>query len=519
MGASAVSTDDSGASVTTADIYPEADLLRLQNAVRVLLSGVGEDISREGLRDTPKRVAKAWVDVSSGYRQDLHSVLGGAVFHEPIVSDGSGSMVIVRDIEFASTSEADLLPFYGRCHVAYVPSNGVVLGLSKLARVAKLFARRLQSQQRLTSQILVGLQQELAPKGAAIVMEARHLAHGPEADFFMSSASSGCFQDNASSCMQEFLCMLQLHGIPVPSTALPRVPRDSSSLYSPVLSPCSSAGVHANGTNTDDHAKHKSNVRFMSSMGSRRIFARNGASGTVASVHQFQLEDTATTMEADDDAMQSTAQDMEAAVHVILQEIGEDPERPELQGTPQRYVQLLLASTCGAKSKPQPDFHHQLLHASPGASLQASSSSDINMAVPRSSDARVSEVQEWHVLFSSQCEHHMLPFHGAAHIAVLHSSESQQLSDKQVKSLVLRFSHRLQIQERLTNQLADAVQVVSGAAGCIVTCEAAHMCMVARGVEKHASSTITLASRGVAATDADLRGKLLVQLSQRRTPS
>ena len=132
----------------------------------------------------------------------LCSVLGGAIFHEPVVSEGSGSMVIVRNIEFASTSEADLLPFYGRCHVAYVPSNGVVLGLSKLARVTKLFARQLQSQQRLTDQVLVALQQELAPKGAAIVVEARHLAHGPEADLFMTSASSGCFQDITSSCMQ-----------------------------------------------------------------------------------------------------------------------------------------------------------------------------------------------------------------------------------------------------------------------------------------------------------------------------
>lgn len=111
-------------------------------------------------------------------------------------------MVIVRDIEFASTSEADLLPFYGRCHVAYMPKNGVVLGLSKLARVTKLYAQQLQSQQRLTSQILVALQQDLAPLGAAIVMEARHLAHGPKADFFMTTASSGCFQDVSSSCMQ-----------------------------------------------------------------------------------------------------------------------------------------------------------------------------------------------------------------------------------------------------------------------------------------------------------------------------
>ena len=162
------------------------------------------------------------------------------------------------------------------------------------------------------------------------------------------------------------------------------------------------------------------------------------------------------------------------------------------------------------------------MHALPAASLQASSSSnsDVDMGVPiNPQKATVSDVQEWHVQFSSQCEHHMLPFHGAAHIAILHNSESQRLSLEQVKSLVMSYSHRLQIQERLTNQLADAVQVVSGAAGCIVTCEAAHMCMVARGVEKHASSTITLASRGVAATDADLRGRLLVQLSQKQMHS
>ncbi len=122
--------------------------------------------------------------------------------------------------------------------------------------------------------------------------------------------------------------MLQLHGVPVPSNALPKTPRDSRTLQSSVgmSSPASadlqnhSAGCH--------HAAHGPHVKFMSSMGSRRIFARNGGSGTVASVHHFQLEDTATTMEADDYAMQSTVQDMEAAVGVILQEIGEDVERP-----------------------------------------------------------------------------------------------------------------------------------------------------------------------------------------------
>jgi hypothetical protein len=116
--------------------------------------------------------------------------------------------------------------------------------------------------------------------------------------------------------------MLQLHGTPVPSSALPTVPKDSSTLLP--LSSSSSSPHPSDGL----PASHDQNVKFMSSMGSRRIFARNGGSGTVASVHQFQLEDTATTMDADDCAGQSTIQDMEAAVAVILQEIGEDIERP-----------------------------------------------------------------------------------------------------------------------------------------------------------------------------------------------
>lgn len=117
--------------------------------------------------------------------------------------------------------------------------------------------------------------------------------------------------------------MLQLHGNPVPPTALPRVSTDSITLQS---SAPSAPGVP--GHTGSPHDKHAHRVKFMSSMGSRRIFARNGGSGTVASVHQFHLDDTATTMEADEYALQSTVQDMEAAVGVILQEIGEDVERP-----------------------------------------------------------------------------------------------------------------------------------------------------------------------------------------------
>ena len=188
----------------------------------------------------------------------------------------------------------------------------------------------------------------------------------------------------------------------------------------------------------------------------------------------------------------------------------------ELQGTPQRYVQLLLASTAGAKQQPMPDFHQQLMQTHPAA---ASISCDVLMQtaeMPHQAEPSTSQMQEWHVQFASQCEHHILPFHGVAHIAVLHSADAAKMTLDHIKSIVLSYSHRLQIQERLTNQLADAVHVASGGLGTVVTCEAAHMCMVARGVEKHASSTITLASRGLAARDPSLRAKLLLQLSHKQ---
>ena len=146
-----------------------------------------------------QRVAKAWLDASAGYHQNVKrccpcaaamctcltrhvapigsisqlkrlgigSVLGGALFHEPLVNSGCGGVVIVRDIEFASTSETDLLPFYGRCHIGYVPSKGVVLGLSKVARLARMYARRLQTQERFTKELLRAFDAHVQPQACA----------------------------------------------------------------------------------------------------------------------------------------------------------------------------------------------------------------------------------------------------------------------------------------------------------------------------------------------------------------
>lgn len=141
----------------------------LEEAVRTILHFVGEDPEREGLRETPRRVRDAWHHLTSGYGQDPAAVLRQATFHEEC-----NEMVMVREIELYSVCEHHLLPFFGKCHIAYLPSDRIV-GLSKLARVVDVFARRLQVQERLTSQIAHAVYDALSPLGVGVVVEARHL--------------------------------------------------------------------------------------------------------------------------------------------------------------------------------------------------------------------------------------------------------------------------------------------------------------------------------------------------------
>jgi GTP cyclohydrolase IA len=134
-----------------------------------ILSQLGEDPDREGLNKTPERVAKAMQFLTQGYELDAHAILDSAKFQEPM-----SEMIIVKDIEVYSLCEHHMLPFFGKAHVAYIP-NGWITGLSKVARVVDVFARRLQVQERLTTQILHAIQDTLKPLGAAVVIEASHL--------------------------------------------------------------------------------------------------------------------------------------------------------------------------------------------------------------------------------------------------------------------------------------------------------------------------------------------------------
>ena len=180
---------------------------RMQDVIRQLLAELGEDPTREGLLDTPKRVEKAMRFLTSGYGADVDTVLNNALF-----TVDYNEMVIVKDIDFYSMCEHHLLPFFGRCHVAYIP-QGRVIGLSKIPRLVEIFSRRLQIQERLTSQIADTLRDKVQPLGVAVVMEAAHLCmsmRGVEKQnsVAVTSAMLGVFRDDARTRM-EFLELIK----------------------------------------------------------------------------------------------------------------------------------------------------------------------------------------------------------------------------------------------------------------------------------------------------------------------
>ena len=183
---------------------------RVQDSIEVLLSEIGEDPSREGLALTPERVARAYKFLTSGYETDLSTVINDALF-----TVDYNEMVIVQDIDFYSLCEHHLLPFFGKCHVAYLPRDKVI-GLSKIPRLVEMFSRRLQVQERLTNQIAETLSEVLDPLGVGVVMEGTHLCmlmRGVEKQnsFAVTSAMLGGFRTDVRTRM-EFLELLQRRG-------------------------------------------------------------------------------------------------------------------------------------------------------------------------------------------------------------------------------------------------------------------------------------------------------------------
>jgi GTP cyclohydrolase I len=179
---------------------------KLESATRELLLAIGEDPEREGLKGTPRRVAEAMSFLTSGYRADPGKLINGAIFTQE-----TNSMVIVKNIELYSLCEHHVLPFFGRCHIGYIPS-GRVFGLSKLARLVDMYARRLQLQERLTEQISNAVMESIDAKGVGVMIEARHLCmmmRGVEKQnsVMVTSSVLGTFRESVAT-REEFLALI-----------------------------------------------------------------------------------------------------------------------------------------------------------------------------------------------------------------------------------------------------------------------------------------------------------------------
>jgi GTP cyclohydrolase I len=183
---------------------------KVRGLVRELLIEIGEDPDREGLVDTPKRVAEAYSYLSSGYKANIDELINQAIFTQETTS-----MVVVKDIEVYSLCEHHMLPFYGRCHIGYTP-RGKVFGISKLARLVDMYARRLQIQERLTEQIAYAIKEAINADGVGVMIEARHLCmmmRGVEKQnsSLVTSSVLGGFRSNPAT-REEFLSIINRRG-------------------------------------------------------------------------------------------------------------------------------------------------------------------------------------------------------------------------------------------------------------------------------------------------------------------
>ncbi|CAA7404737.1 unnamed protein product [Spirodela intermedia] len=447
----------------------------IEDAVKVLLEGLGEDPDRDGLKKTPLRVAKALRDGTRGYKQSVHDIVEGALFLEAGMSNrvdrarGGGGLVVVRDIGLFSYCESCLLPFRVQCHVGYIPSGQHVVGLSKLARVADVFAKRLQDPQRLADDICSALQSSIKPLGVAVSLQCWHI-HLPElgrknpCQRHTSSRSnmqgwheldvcsySGIFEDEGGDPWIEFAAVLKFGGVNVGRVEEEKEKEKPSPLqnWCPLKSP--------------------EMVQCIGKASSKLV-------GTLPDA-------------------------MVAAVTSILTSLGEDPLREELVGTPQRFVRWLMTfRRASFELKLNSNFHLGQL------GLYSAKNSGGDIIGSRSKGEIVHS--ELSLPFCSQCEHHLLPFYGVAHIGYLAPPESKIIDRSLLHSVVLFYGCKLQVQERLTRQITETVfSIFCG--GVMVVVEADHVCMVSRGIEKMGSSTATTAAMGQFAANLEAKTMFL----------
>lgn len=421
------------------------ETLAIEDAVRILLQDLGEDINREGLIKTPLRVAKALVDGTRGYKQKVKDIVQGALFPEVGLESGVGhaggvgGLVLVRDIDLFSYCETCLLPFQVKCHVGYIPSGRRVVGLSKLSRVAEVFAKRLQDPQRLANEICTALQQGIKPTGVAVILQCSHI-HFPnfESAFLDSKhqrwvkatvgSGSGIFENEKADMWGDFFGLLKFRDINI-ETILSRKGVDQS--WCP----------------------------------SRSISKVGGASsGSIM------------------------------AAASIIQALGEDPLRKELACTPARFVKWLM------------NFKNSNLEMKLNGFPRGQMDPFKSNGTANHNEEHIRS--ELNLSLWSLCEHHLLPFYGVVHIGHFSGEEVTPVGKALIQSIVHFYGFKLQVQERLTRQIAETVSSFLGE-DIIVVVECHHTCMISRGIEKFGSNTATIAVLGRFSNNPAARAKFL----------
>ncbi|KAG6787407.1 GTP cyclohydrolase 1-like [Populus alba x Populus x berolinensis] len=424
----------------------QPETVAIEDAVKVLLQGLGEDINREGLKKTPLRVAKALREGTKGYKQKAKDIVQSALFPEVGLDDavghagGAGGLVIVRDLDLFSYCESCLLPFQVKCQIGYVPSGQRVVGLSKLSRVADVFAKRLQDPQRLADEICSALHLGIKPAGVAVILQCSHI-HFPniEPPFLDSNrqgwvkalvhSGSGVFENDFADVWDDFLSLLKFRGVNVDKTLM----KDS-----------------------------KQQCWCPSQYSSSAEVTGQPSTGMVT------------------------------AVTSILISLGENPLRKELAGTPTHFVKWLM------------NFQNANLETKLNG-FACARMDPLKQNGEAGHDKRM--YTELNLSFCSQCEHHLLPFYGVVHIGY-YAEEITPVIKSRLQSIVRFYGFKLQVQERLTRQIAETASSLLGG-DVVVVVEANHTCMISRGIEKFGSSTATIAVLGLFSTDPAARAKFL----------
>ena len=452
----AASSSDSDASDGAADV---------SRCVREMLRAMGEDVEREGLMDTPTRVAKALAFAMRGYDACPTAALGTALFNEDGLARassastkedielGTNDVVLVRDIPVFSTCARTFMPFYGVIHVGYAPRAGVIVGLSKLARVAEVYSRRLQTPDGLARAVAQALDDVASPLGVGVMFTGMQL--GPFEPRKMEGwASTGCFAATNSVWWDEFSALVELGG--GPSELSRGIWGDESR--------CGSCDNVQGG-------------KVATTRGETETMMDAAASRAASEV---------------DESVFSSVSKLLRALNLEKRVSEATDGEVTLEDTAKRYSQLLAAMRSGA------DVPFNLIAES------ATRDGESNDGVDEIEDG-VCVTRDLHM--STVCEHHLLPFHGTVSAAYMTGPGAQPLSRDTLQAIVSRHSRRLQVQERLTRDIAEEISTLTGGVGVIVAARASHLCMVSRGVEKPGSSTCTAVKLGQFAREPALRAR------------